>query len=71
MKFYIIQTSALAEFKVKNQGFEYCPKNIWKTEVRNVAPKSPNTGDKPKKRKKSRGDAIVAKKKAYKMKWAY
>ena len=40
-----------AEFKVKNQGFEYCPKNLRKTEVRNVAPKSTHTTDKPKKRK--------------------
>jgi len=40
-----------AEFKVKNQGFEYCPKNLWKTEVRNVAPKTPHTTDDPKKRK--------------------
>ena len=42
-----------AEHKVKNQGYEYCPKNIWKTNVRNVAPKAPKQeGTKSKKKGK-------------------
>tara|TARA_Y100001938_G_scaffold151084_1_gene245795 strand:+ start:2894 stop:3121 length:228 start_codon:yes stop_codon:yes gene_type:complete len=44
-----------AEHKVKNQGYEYCPKNIWKTNVRNLAPKAPKVkeeGAKPKKKGK-------------------
>ncbi len=41
-----------AEDRVKNQGYEYCPKNVWKTSVRNVAPKAPKAeGDKPQKKK--------------------
>lgn len=41
-----------AENRVKNQGYEYCPKNVWKENVRNVAPKAPKVeGDKPTKKK--------------------
>lgn len=44
-----------AEYRVKKQGYEYCPKSIWKTEVRKNTPKStPKTttnDDKPKTRK--------------------
>tara|TARA_B100000676_G_C17415696_1_gene502012 strand:- start:62 stop:292 length:231 start_codon:yes stop_codon:yes gene_type:complete len=45
-----------AEERVKNQGYEYCPKNLWKTSVRNVAPKAPKVtqedSSKPKKKGK-------------------
>ena len=40
-----------AELSVKNYGYEYCPKTVWKTEVRNVAPKGPSPYDKPNKRR--------------------
>ena len=40
-----------AELNVKNYGYEYCPKTVWKTQVRNVAPKGPNPHDKPNKRR--------------------
>ena len=34
-----------AEYKVKNQGYEYCPKNIWKKNVRSVVVKPPTTSN--------------------------
>jgi len=40
-----------AEYRVKNQGYEYCPKNVWKTQARTVIPKAPKTEEEKSKKK--------------------
>ena len=52
-----------AEERVKNQGYEYCPKNLWKTSVRNVAPKAPKVTqeDSSNQKRKERSLAVLKK----------
>jgi len=41
-----------AEFRVKHQGFEYCPKNVWKTHDKHTNTTIPDQSESaPKKRK--------------------